>query len=165
VTADGSDLKGVVSGFDHVGIQVQDIDRSVEFYERHLGFRVVDRVTKREPYVQRVVGYYPNVTLEIAVLQIPGSDVFLEILEYRGIERSPIDPATGNPGTAHFCVFVDDLEELYCRLKRAGVEFVSELQTPTAGPNEGGRLVYMIDPDGIRVELVQTRLRSDGTPR
>ena len=29
--------------------------------------------------------------------------------------------------------------------------------TPTIGPNEGGRAVYLMDPDGIRVELIQTR--------
>jgi hypothetical protein len=32
------------------------------------------------------------------------------------------------------------------------------------GPNKGGRLVYMKDPDGIRVELVETARMSDGTP-
>jgi lactoylglutathione lyase len=155
----------MITGCDHVGIQVGDLERSIDFYERHLGFRCVDRVTKSEEYVQRVVGYHPDVTLEIAVLAIPGTDVFLEILEYRGVERHPVDPATANPGTAHFCLFVENLDELYERLRGAGVRFVSEPQTPTAGPNEGGRLVYMIDPDGIRVELVQTGLRSDGTSR
>lgn len=117
-----------------------------------------------EPYVQRVVGYYPDVTLEIALLSIPGTDVFLEILEYRGVDKQPVDPATANPGTGHFCLFVDDLDEMYARLNAAGVEFVSELETPTIGPNQGGRLVYMKDPDGIRVELVQTKVRSDGSP-
>jgi hypothetical protein len=29
--------------------------------------------------------------------------------------------------------------------------------TPTIGPNAGGRAVYMIDRDGIRVEFIETR--------
>jgi lactoylglutathione lyase len=153
-----------VIGCDHIGIQVQDVDRSASFYRQHLGFELVNRWSMTEPYVQRVVGYYPDVTLEIALLTIPGSDVFLEILEYRGVDKAAVDPATANPGTGHFCLFVDGLDELYARLKSAGVEFVSELQTPSVGPNTGGRLVYMKDPDGIRVELVQTGMRSDGTP-
>jgi lactoylglutathione lyase len=154
----------MIRGCDHIGIQVRDLDESVRFYRDHLGFELVDRWSMSEPYVQRVVGYYPDVTLEIALLAIPGSEVFLEILEYRGVEKMPVDPSTANPGTAHFCLFVEDLDELYGRLIAAGVRFVSELQTPTVGPNKGGRLVYMIDPDGIRVELVQTRVRSDGSP-
>ena len=156
---------GVVSGCDHIGIQVADVDRSAKFYEEKLGFEPVDRWTMSQDYVQKVVGYHPDVTLEIALLAIPETEVFLEILEYRGVEKQAIDPATANPGTAHFCVFVEDLDSLYERLLGEGVEFVSELQTPTVGPNQGGRLVYMIDPDGIRVELVETKIRSDGSAR
>lgn len=155
----------MVSGCDHIGIQVRDVERSARFYEERLGFKRVDRWSMSQEYVQKVVGYYPDVTLEIALLAIPESDVFLEILEYRGVEAVPVDPATANPGTAHFCLFVDDLDQLYECLVEKGVEFVSELQTPTVGPNKGGRLVYLIDPDGIRVELVQTSIRSDGSPR
>jgi lactoylglutathione lyase len=152
-----------VTGCDHIGIQVRDVERSARFYCEHLGFEQVERWSLAHPYVQRVVGY-PGVTLEIALLKIPGSDLFLEILEYAGVDGTPVDPATANPGTAHFCVFVDDLESLHARLVSQGVEFVSEVETPTWGPNEGGRLVYMKDPDGIRVELVETRRRSDGQP-
>lgn len=161
---EGARKAGVVSGCDHIGIQVRDVDRSARFYEEKLGFEPVDRWTMSEEYVQKVVGYHPDVTLEIALLAIPDTEVFLEILEYRGVEKKPVDPATANPGTAHFCVFVDDLDSLYERLLDEGVQFVSDLQTPTVGPNKGGRLVYMIDPDGIRVELVQTSVRSDGSP-
>jgi lactoylglutathione lyase len=155
----------MVNGCDHIGIQVRDVDRSAAFYVEKLGFTQVGRWSMDQDYVQKVVGCFPDVTLEIALLEIPGSEVFLEILEYRGVTGTPVDPATVNPGTAHFCVFVDGLEELYERLLAEGVEFVSELQTPTVGPNKGGRLVYMIDPDGIRVELVETKVRSDGSPR
>jgi catechol 2,3-dioxygenase-like lactoylglutathione lyase family enzyme len=152
----------MIRGCDHIGIQVGDVERSARFYEENLGFECVERWSLSHPYVQRVVGYYPDVTLEIALLRIPNTNLFLEILEYRGVDRVPIDPATANPGTAHFCLFVDDLDMLYADLVAKGVEFVSEVQTPTWGPNEGGRLVYMKDPDGIRVELVETRKRSDG---
>ena len=145
----------MVVGCEHIGIQVRDLERSIRFYEDHLGLQCVLRGTRSEPYVQRVVGYYPDVTLELAELAIPGTDVRLEIVEYRGVARAPIDPATANPGTVHFSLFVDDIDGMYERLTAAGVEFVSEVQTSTAGPLAGGRVVYMKDPDGIRVELVQ----------
>jgi lactoylglutathione lyase len=154
----------MIGGCDHVGIQVRDIDRSTRFYQQ-LGLELVERWSMSQDYVQKVVGYYPDVTLEISLLAIPGSETFLEILEYRGVESTPVDPATANPGTGHFCLFVDDLDQLHARLAAAGVEFVSAPQTPTAGPNQGGRLVYMLDPDGIRVELVETKVKSDGSAR
>ena len=68
-----------------------------------------------------------------------------------------MDTRTANPGTAHIAFFVDDLDTLYAELVARGVGSVSPPVTPTIGPNEGGRAVYLIDPDGIRVELIQTR--------
>jgi catechol 2,3-dioxygenase-like lactoylglutathione lyase family enzyme len=59
----------------------------------------------------------------------------------------------------HFSLFVDDIDAMYERLSAGGVEFVSEVQTATAGPLAGGRVVYMKDPDAIRVELVQLAQR------
>jgi len=143
-----------VVGCEHIGIQVADVDRSARFYQEALGFELYDRLSRSDAYVQRVVGY-PGVTLEIAMLRIPGTAVELEILEYRDVERTPIDPATASPGTMHFSLFVEGLDELYARLRERGVEFVSEVETSTAGTLAGGRVVYMKDPDGIRVELVE----------
>ncbi len=37
-----------------------------------------------------------------------------------------------------------------------GVKSVSPPVTPTIGPNKGGKAVYLIDPDGFRVELIQS---------
>ena len=63
------------------------------------------------------------------------------------------------------CFYVEALDELYEVLVGAGVRSVSEPVTPTVGPNAGGRAVYMIDPDGIRVELVQTSRSLTGAAR
>ena len=50
---------------------------------------------------------------------------------------------------------VEDLDELHARMRDRGAAFVSAVETSTAGPIKGGKVVYMIDPDGIRVELVE----------
>jgi catechol 2,3-dioxygenase-like lactoylglutathione lyase family enzyme len=152
----------VVSGFSHTGIHVTDLRRSIRFYER-VGLTVVARRTKSELYTRRLVGY-PAATLEVAIMSIPGSDAVLEVIEYRDANRSPVDTSTANPGTTHFCLLVRDLDVLHARLVAEGVRFVSDVQTPTAGPNEGGRVVYMLDPDGICVELLQTTRTMTGAP-
>jgi catechol 2,3-dioxygenase-like lactoylglutathione lyase family enzyme len=96
---------------------------------------------------------------------LPLSDVFLEVLEYRNVAKEAVDPSTANPGTAHFCLYVEDLDAFHERLSEAGVTFVSSVKSPNVGPNKGGKAVYMIDPDGIRVELVETRKTLAGEPR
>ena len=153
-----------VSGVGHFGIQVADIERSIAFYEQLLGLELVARWTRDQEYIQDLVGY-PGVELHVAVFRLPKTDACLEVLEYKNVERSPVDPRTANPGTAHLCLYVDDLEAVYDRLNDGGVEFVSSVQVPTAGPSTGGRVVYMLDPDGIRIELLQTRLTLAGEAR
>jgi lactoylglutathione lyase len=153
-----------VAGVGHFGIQVADLERSIAFYEQLIGLELVARWTRDQEYIQDLVGY-PGVVLHVAVFRLPKTDACLEVLEYKNVERSPVDPGTANPGTAHLCLYVEDLDAVYNRLKDAGVEFVSEPKTPTILPNKGGRVVYLLDPDGIRLELLQTRLTLAGEPR
>ncbi len=154
---------GSINGFSHAGVTVADLDRSIRFYEL-LGFEVAARWVRTEDYLRELVGY-PTVEMHAAVLRHDACDVFLELLEYRNISSVSIDPANGNPGTSHFCLFVDGFEELWERLVAAGVDSVSGPVTPTVGPNKGSLAVYLIDPDGHRVELVETPRNLDGSLR
>lgn len=140
----------------HMGLQVADLERSLAFYRDILGFEVLFAWNPQADYIRELVGY-PGADIHAAVLRLPGSEVVLELLDYRNVERSPVDTRTANPGTAHIAFFVDDLDALYADLVARGVRSVSPPVTPTIGPNEGGRAIYLIDPDGIRVELIQTR--------
>ena len=140
----------------HTGIQVADLERSVAFYRDILGFELVFRWNPRADYIRTIVGY-PDADIHAAILLMPGSDYFLEILEYRNVEKTPVDTRTANPGTAHLAFFTDDCDALYEELVAKGVRSVNPPVTPTLGPNTGGRAVYMIDPDGIRVEFITTK--------
>jgi lactoylglutathione lyase len=153
-----------LDGVSHFGIQVEDIDRSVRFYGDVLGLELLTRWVRDQEYIRELVGY-PGVELHVAVFRLPRSDAFLEILEYRNVERHAVDPATANPGTAHLCLYVDDLDALHERLVAAGVRFVSPVKSPDVGPNRGGKAVYMLDPDGIRIELLETALTLAGEQR
>ena len=138
----------------HAGIQVADLERSLSFYRDVLGFELVFQWNPQAEYIRTVTGY-PEADIHVAVLKLPGADVYLEILEYRQVEKAPVDTRTANPGTAHLAFFTDDCDGLYAELRAKGVPAVSEPVTPSIGPNRGGRAVYMIDPDGIRVEFIE----------
>ncbi|MFN8520057.1 MAG: VOC family protein [Chloroflexota bacterium] len=141
----------------HVGIQVADLERSIAFYRDLLGFELLFQWNPQSEYVRTVTGY-PDADIHAAVLAFPGdTGVTLEILEYRGVEKTPVDTRTANPGTAHIALVVDDCDALFAELTARQVPSVSRPVMPTVGPNAGGRIVYVIDPDGIRVELISTR--------
>jgi catechol 2,3-dioxygenase-like lactoylglutathione lyase family enzyme len=143
-----------VTGTIHTGLQVSDLEASLGFYRDLLGFEVIATRVASEPYLDELVGY-PGVELHVAFLRFPASEHVLELLEYRNVTRHPVDTGTANPGTAHLCVSVDDLQAAYRTLRDAGVEFVSEPVLVTAGPNKGRLAIYAKDPDGIRMELLQ----------
>jgi lactoylglutathione lyase len=144
----------------HTGLTVRSLERSVAFYRDLLGFEEVFRWNPHASYIGELVGY-PTVDLHSVILRQPGSDVYLELLEYRDVDADPVESGNAHPGTAHIAFLVDDLDVLYAELKSHDVPSVSAPVTPTIGPNKGGRAVYMIDPDGFRVELIQTTIGFD----
>ncbi|MFN8623333.1 MAG: VOC family protein [Chloroflexota bacterium] len=145
---------GRTVAFGHVGLQVADLERSVAYYRDIIGLRLLERLQRDDAYLRVVTGY-PDVTLDVAVLVEPASGALLELLQYLGVPGTPVDTATANPGTAHVCFQVDDVDAIWERARAAGFGAVNAPVTPTAGRWTGGRSVYLKDPDGIRVELVQ----------
>lgn len=149
-----------VVGAWHTGFQVADLDRSLAFYRDLLGLEEIWRRVVTDEYIGRLVGY-PGLELHQALLRIPGTEHCLELLDYRNVERAPVDTRTANPGTAHICLVVQGLAGLYDRLLDAGVTFLSPPVVPTVGPNLGRLVAYMCDWDGIRVELLQLELATE----
>ena len=139
---------------DHVGFTVSDLDRSLAFYRDLLEMEVLWERVYEEEYVRTLVGY-PTLRLRCAYLQIPGSTAKVELLEYQNVPREQVELRRADPGNAHLALAVNDLDGLCRRLKQAGVKFVSEPVVSTAGHYQGAKTVYLHDPDGISVQLVE----------
>jgi lactoylglutathione lyase len=144
-----------VVGAWHTGFTVEDLDRSLVFYRDLLGLELLwQRVCDAE-YLGEIVGC-PGVEMHQALLAIPGTDHTFELNDYRNVERTPVEnPANANPGTAHLSLLVDDIKGMVAKLTEAGVEIVGGPVGPTEGPNVGNLVAYVVDPDQIRVELIQ----------
>jgi catechol 2,3-dioxygenase-like lactoylglutathione lyase family enzyme len=147
---------GNVTGFFHGGITVDDMDRSLIFYRDGLGLEIeFDRMLDA-PYLKEVLGMSFD-AIRAVYLKIPGGG-FVELLEYRGIERLPAASRPCDPGAGHLCLFVDDVEAIHDRLAGLGFHARSaSVVDITAGPNAGARSAYIADPDGYYIELFQKR--------
>jgi catechol 2,3-dioxygenase-like lactoylglutathione lyase family enzyme len=142
----------------HVGFTVSSMERSIRFYSLLLQVEPVMRRTYDERFISEIVGYDGTV-MDCALFEIPRSGVILELLEYLTPEGTRVDMETHNVGNAHLCLIVDDLEREYERLLGAGVELRSPpIDVPSdieEEPAKGGKALYLRDPDGITVELLE----------
>lgn len=140
----------------HTGITVSDIERSIAFYRDVMEMELLSRQETDGGYVADIVGYPGAKTLK-AYLRVPGDEHHvLELFQYLDPVGEPLDAQSKNPGAAHVCLVVDDLHEYVSMLEGKGYDrFVSRPIHVDAGPSRGGWALYMLDPDGIRVELLQ----------
>jgi catechol 2,3-dioxygenase-like lactoylglutathione lyase family enzyme len=149
-----------ITGADHTSYTVSNLERSLEFYHDLLGFEVLHiRPQITSHYFREIVGF-PEGVIKGAYLAIPGTSHKLELFEYVNPRGAPLDTRNNNPGSSHLAFYVDDLAALYEALKARGVQFRSAPVYMDEGPNEGGWAVYMLDPDGITIELFQPAQRS-----
>ena len=128
--------------------------RSIPFYRDVIGLEETERRPRDEAYLGTLTGY-PGLRMDTCLLVDPASGLMLELLQVLSASGAPAEPGTANPGTAHICFVVDDVDAIYRRALESGHQAVNEPVTPTAGRWKDGRSVYLLDPDRIRVELVQ----------
>ncbi|MBT4499382.1 MAG: VOC family protein [Gemmatimonadetes bacterium] len=140
----------------HLGLTVSDIERSIHFYRDVLGMTLVGRRPRvTADYISKQTGY-EGLELNVASFRVrDDSKQSLEVVQYLNNEGPPREPATNRSGSSHLCLLVDDLRSCYDDLSAQGVRFKSEPVTITAGPNEGGLVVYLYDPDGYTLEMFQ----------
>ena len=142
----------------HLGMTVADIEQSVVFYGDLLGMELIGRrACVDASYVASQTGY-EGVQLSVASFRVnQNSKQSLEIVQYLNHVGKPSNTATNCAGNTHLCIVVDDLNAAYRDLQSRGVEFKSKPVPITAGPNQGGVVVYFFDPDGYVLEMFQPK--------
>lgn len=149
----------MIVGHWHTSFTVSDMDRSMAFYRDLLGLELVHTQRQANEYTHKLVGY-PDADIKIAMLRIRGDRVgvsghLLELCEYVTPEGTRVDVQTCNVGASHLALVVDEMQSTYEHLKSNGIRCKSEPVEIMAGRNKGGYCCYMLDPDGITLELVQ----------
>lgn len=143
-----------ITGADHTSYTISNLERSLAFYVGVLGCEILWQREITNAYFGEIVGL-PGCVVKAAHLRIPGSEHRIELFEYVQPAGLPLDAHPNDVGSSHISFLVDDLHAAYASLKAMGVQFRSPPVEVTAGANKGGWGIYLLDPDGITVELYQ----------
>jgi catechol 2,3-dioxygenase-like lactoylglutathione lyase family enzyme len=98
----------------------------------------------------------PGAQSRVASFKIPESTMAVEIVEFQGINSTPVRPRFFDPGAITLTLPVQDLEAVKTRLH--GIQGLEWISAPQHGDGE----VVVRDPDGIFVDLVQARTGPSG---
>jgi lactoylglutathione lyase len=118
----------------HTCYRIGDIDRSVAFYTA-LGFEERGRLPIRDEAINVFMG-------------LPGDGARLELTYNFGVDSYDL-----GTGYNHIAVTADDLDATLERLAGQGIA----PEKPPYTVREGGsRLCFVRDPDGYRIELIES---------
>ena len=153
--APAADVVGV-GNFSHI---VRDMDRAVAFYRDVLGLEVTTNVPfSPNPAIMRL-GDTPGAQSRMMALRVPGSDMGVELIEYKDIDRKPQSPRFVDPGAANIGLRVRDLAPILAKLPGSGAKIITEGGTPTKLNN--AQFLFLQDPDGFVVEVIAAPAPAD----
>ena len=122
----------------HTCYRILEIDRSVAFYEA-LGFQEI----RRAPIRDEAINVFMN-------LPEDGDSPRLELTFNHG-QAEPYEIGTGY---GHIAITTGDLDTTLSQLGEQGIEPERAPYTIREG---GNRICFVRDPDGYRIELIETR--------
>ena len=149
----------------HININVRDLDRSIEFYEK-LGFEVfvpgvpyLGLASAPESQVlpeaaAEALGLARGTSGRACIMQLGDGFPKIDLTEFRDLDQR--DPLSNSDlGVVRICLATEDLRREVDRLKADGIEFLSE---PVAGHAGLADVAVCKDPDGTLIELLQIYL-------
>ena len=142
----------MIERFDHTSFTVADVERAVAFWRDAVGFAVADLSLREGDWLGAVVGV-PGARCRIAHLH--GHGTHLEFIQYLAPAGSDMTGPPHRPGTGHVAFVVQDIEAMAKRMLEAGASEQGRITRCTSGPAAGCLAVYLRDPNGIIVELVE----------
>jgi len=143
----------------YIGINVTDLDVSLDFYQR-LGYTDVTPIPQRKSTLAEAQAYGLDAPFEYRGADVAlarGDKHRLRLLQWiTPFNAEPPYPAPINHiGINRIAVVVADMERAVGILKAQGVEFLSEIAPCCSGTaDDAMAIVHALDPDGVFVELV-----------
>jgi catechol 2,3-dioxygenase-like lactoylglutathione lyase family enzyme len=137
---------------DNVGIVVEDLDVTIEFF-RELGLELEGRAMVEGEWAGRVTGLGDQ-RVEIAMMRTPDGHSRLELSRFLAprVVADHRNAPVNALGYLRVMFAVDDIDETLARLRKHGAELVSG---EVVQYEDAYRLCYIRGPEGLLIGLAQ----------
>jgi len=142
----------MITNYRHTGLVVKNLQRSRKFYCQLLNFKVIQNIIEEGDYFNKLIN---EKKLRAKVIKAKLQDnVVLELLEFTNAKKKSIKkPRRYYPvGTIHMCFTVKNIGQVYKKLKREKVKFLSP---PLASDYDNVKTCFCYDPDFNLVQFVE----------
>ena len=131
-----------------LSIAVNDMARTTSLYRDVLGFTVEGETAFAADKATRALTGLTKAEVRRSRVQAPGSTLWIEFVEFKGVDRTPLHMRIQDRGAARLQIRAQNLDALVATMKSAGLTVVSEggVAVPIP-PNLKGALVA--DPNNF----------------
>ena len=142
-----------VFGFNHTAFVVTDLDRTIGFFQKLLGFELTSRAPRDNAAIQAMIGL-SGVDIEVAYLR--GFGHWIELIRYKApSDRGAALPKIYQDGAGHIALDVEDAEAAVQAAAAFGLQPIGDIVTIDQGPNRGRKVVYLQSEEGLSVEFIE----------
>lgn len=147
-----------MSGLDHVGFTVPDIDQATAFFVDVLGCKLIYSLGGIADPDSDWMERHLNVPREAKIRDIRllrcGHGSNFELFEFEVADQDRGNPRNCDVGGHHLAFYVEDFDSALDYLRSQSIEILGEPTVRTTGPSAGQTWIYFLAPWGMQLELV-----------
>lgn len=148
-----------ISGIDHVGFSVPDLDEAIDYFQHVIGCEVLYRLgplgDPEGTYIADNFGLHPRTTMSDIVMLRCFNGAKIELHHYASPGQNRQMPQMSDVGGAHIAFYTSNMDESIAYLRTKNIRVLGVKKDsfgPEAGPES--TFIYTYTPWGLPIELV-----------
>jgi catechol 2,3-dioxygenase-like lactoylglutathione lyase family enzyme len=145
-----------LTGVDHIGFTVPDLDQASEFLVHGLGCEYMYSLgpfIHDDDWMTEHLNVDPRAVMrQLHFFRLGGQAIF-EVFEWTAADQDTELPRNSDIGGHHVALYVEDLDAAVAFLRERGITVLGD-PTASIGPSKGQHWVYFLAPWGMQFELV-----------
>lgn len=135
----------------HVGIVVNDLEKSIHFWQELIGFKAVSDNIEPSPYIEELLSL--NATNLRTVKFSDEKGFIIELLKFNSSNKeSDWQGDLSTTGLTHIALTVENIEKIVNRLNEFSYTSLSKIMK---SPNGQVKVVFINGPENLKLEMVE----------